>query len=436
MLLLINILLYVITYEYKCCITIVKLLIACLEKDGVKIPTLEDFKTEGKTIFLRVDMNCPINPDTLEIIEYSRIKEACETIKALNNCKVVVATHQGRVGRYDYIETRQHAEILSRLLDKRVEFVDDVMGPEARRRIKEMNNGDILLLDNLRFCAEENYEYSLKDAGNTVMVKRLARLFDICVLDCFPSAHRAHPSIVGFASIMPSCAGNLVAREIGTLENILTVYKSPFVVVLGGAKVSDRLEAIDTLVSSGRADKVLLTGLISIIFLKAMGRLPYTSLTEKERMQIEKAKRLVVRYPNVFEVPLDYAIDDGGRKEKYIDKLDKDEKLLDIGKKTLEHYSKIIKSSGTVFMSGPAGAFEREEYSHGTKGLLETIASSFSTSIISGGHLNAALHKFNLADKIDHISTAGGALVLYLAGKRLPMIEVLERATKYIEVQK
>ena len=402
----------------------------------MKIPTLEDFKTDGKTIFLRVDMNCPINPDTLEIIEYSRIKEACETIKALDNSKLVVASHQGRVGRYDYIDTRQHAEILSKLLGRNVEFVEDVIGPEARRRIKEMSDGDILLLDNLRFCAEENYEFPLEDAANTVMIKRLAGLFDLCVLDCFPSAHRAHPSIVGFASVIPSCAGKLVAKEVNTLEKILTVSKSPFVVVLGGAKVSDRLEAIDTLVSSGRADKVLLTGLISIIFLKAMGRLQYTTLTDKEHAQIEKAKRLLVRYPNVFEVPLDYAVDNGKREEKDVDELDIDEKALDIGKKTLEHYSKIIKSSGTVFMSGPAGAFEREAYSYGTKGLLDAIASSFSTSIISGGHLNAALHRFNLADKIDHISTAGGALVLYLAGKRLPMIEALENAVKYIEVQK
>ncbi|RMF30053.1 MAG: phosphoglycerate kinase [Candidatus Nitrosothermus koennekii] len=404
----------------------------------MQILTLEDFETDNKTIFLRVDMNCPINPDTLEIIEYSRIKEACETIKALENSKLVVASHQGRVGRYDYIDMKQHAEILSKLLNRNVEFVEDVIGPEARRKIREMKNGDILLLDNLRFCAEENYEFPLTDASNTVMVKRLAHLFDLCVLDCFPSAHRAHPSIVGFASIIPSCAGKLVAREVGTLEKILTVSKSPFVVVLGGAKVSDRLEAIDTLVSSGRADKVLLTGLISIIFLKAMGRLEYTSLTDKEQTQIEKAKRLLVRYPNVFEVPLDYAVDNNGKRvEKDVDDLDIDEKALDIGKKTIEHYSKIINSSGTVFMSGPAGAFEREEYSYGTKALLETIASSVSTSIISGGHLNAALHRFNLADKIDHISTAGGALVLYLAGKKLPMIEVLEKAAvKYVKVHK
>ncbi len=395
----------------------------------MKILTIEDFDIDNKSVFLRVDMNCPIDPKTLKIIEDSRIREACESIKALANSKIIVASHQGRVGRYDYIDMHEHTEILSRLLNKRVEFVDDVIGPEARRRIKEMNKGDILLLDNLRFTAEENYEFTFEEATNTIMIKRLSNLFDICVLDCFPSAHRSHPSIVGFGSVLPACAGKLIAKEITTLERILTVSKSPFVVVLGGAKVADRLEAIDTLVSSKRANKVLLTGLISVVFLKAMGRLKYKSKEDKEESLIDKARKLLVKYPDIFEFPLDYAIDNNNeRVEKDVEKVGDNEQPLDIGHKTIEHYSKIIKSAGTVFMSGPAGAFEREDYSHGTKELLETIASSFSTSIISGGHLNAALNKFNLVDKVDHISTAGGALVLYLAGKHLPLIDCLERA--------
>ncbi len=393
------------------------------------ILTIEDFDMDNKSVFLRVDMNCPIDPDSLKIIEYSRIREACESIKALSDSKLIIASHQGRVGRYDYIDMHEHAEILSKLLNKNVEFVDDVIGPEARRRIKEMNKGDILLLDNLRFTAEENYEFTFEEAANTIMIKRLSKLFDICVLDCFPSAHRAHPSIIGFGSVLPACAGKLLAHEIITLDRILTVSKSPFVVVLGGAKVADRLEAIDTLVSSGRANKVLLTGLISVIFLKAMGKLKYNGKEDKEEALIDKARKLLVKYPNIFEFPLDYAINNNNeRVEKDVDQLKGNEQPLDIGSKTVEHYSKIIKSAGTVFMSGPAGAFEREDYSYGTKRLLESIASSFSTSIISGGHLSAALNRFNLADKVDHISTAGGALVLYLAGKRLPLIDCLERA--------
>jgi phosphoglycerate kinase len=393
------------------------------------ILTIEDFDMNNKSVFLRVDMNCPIDPDSLKIIEYSRIREACESIKALSDSKLIIASHQGRVGRYDYIDMHEHAEILSKLLNKHVEFVDDVMGPEARRKIKGMNKGDILLLDNLRFTAEENYEFTFEEASNTIMIKRLSTLFDICVLDCFPSAHRAHPSIIGFGSVLPACAGKLLAHEIITLDRILTVSKSPFVVVLGGAKVADRLEAIDTLVSSGRANKVLLTGLISVIFLKAMGKLKYKGKEDKEEALIDKARKLLVKYPNIFEFPLDYAVNNNNeRVEKYVDKLEDNEQPLDIGSNTVEHYSKIIKSAGTVFMSGPAGAFEREDYSYGTKGLLESIASSFSTSIISGGHLSAALNRFNLTDKVDHISTAGGALVLYLAGKRLPLIDCLERA--------
>ncbi len=396
----------------------------------MKILTLEDFDTSKKTVFLRVDMNCPIEPDTSKIIEFSRIEEACESINALKESKVVVASHQGRVGRYDYIDMHQHAEILSRLLNRRVEFVEDVIGPEARKMIKNMNDGEILLLDNLRFCAEENYEYSFSEAANTVMVKRLADYFDVCVLDCFPSAHRAHPSIVGFSHKLPALAGKIVAREVNTLDEILTISKSPFVVVLGGAKVSDRLEAIDTLVSSGRADKVLLTGLISLVFLKALGQLKNL---DQDDSQVEKAKKLLTKYPNIIEVPLDYAINNNGeRKEKDVKELEKEDKALDIGHKTIKHYSKIINSAGTVFMSGPAGAFEKEDYAYGTKELLDVIASSFCTSIISGGHLNAALHRYKLAEKIDHISTAGGALVLYLAGKRLPMLESLKEAAARI----
>ncbi|MFQ5920469.1 MAG: phosphoglycerate kinase, partial [Nitrososphaerales archaeon] len=262
------------------------------------ILTLDDLDLDGKTVFVRVDMNCPINPKNLEIIESSRINEASVTVKNLSHSKVVVASHQGRVGRYDYIDMRQHAQLLEKLLGKKVDYVEDVIGPEARKRISGMSDGDVLVLDNLRFCAEENYEFSPEDASKTVMVRRLSEMLDICVLDCFPSAHRAHPSIVGFPYLLPSCAGRLVAGEIGSLDRILTVAKGPYIVVLGGAKISDRLEAIDTLVQSGRADRVLLTGLISTIFLRAQERIKPGPAGAKEEALIEKARRLILKYPN------------------------------------------------------------------------------------------------------------------------------------------
>lgn len=397
----------------------------------MRILTLDDLDTTGKTVFLRVDMNVPIHPQKLDIIEHSRINEASITIRDLNRSKVVVGSHQGRVGRYDYIGMEQHARVLEKILGKKVDYVEDVMGPEARKRISNMSDGDVLILDNLRFCAEENYEFAPAEAAKTVMVRRLSELFDLCVLDCFPSAHRSHPSIVGFPYILPACGGRLVANEVNSLDNILTVAKAPFIIVLGGAKIADRLEAIDTLIQSGRADQVLLTGLISNLFLSAHGKMKRNKAIVKENFLIEKAQKLIMKYPNVFATPLDFAVEKNGeRMEKDIEDLDENDVVLDIGHKTVESYARIIKGAGTVFMSGPAGAFERPDYSFGTENLLKAVASSMSTTIVSGGHLTAALQKFGLSEQIDHVSTAGGALVLYLAGKRLPMIEVLEMASQ------
>ncbi len=391
------------------------------------ILTLDDLDTTNKTIFIRVDMNVPIHPQKLHIIETGRINEASLTIKDLNHSKVVIGSHQGRVGRYDYIGMEQHAAVLEKILGKKVDYVEDVIGPEARKHISNMKDGDILMLDNLRFCAEENYEFVPAEAANTMMVKRLSKMFDICVLDCFPSAHRAHPSIVGFPYILPACGGRLVANEVKSLDNILKVAKPPFIVILGGSKIADRLEAIDTLIQSGRADQVLLTGLISNLFLSARGKIKKNIQLVKVEVLIEKVQKLIMKYPNVFILPLDFAVEKNGKRiEKDIADLDENDEILDIGHKTVEKYSKIIEGAGTVFISGPAGAFEREDYNFGTENLLKKISTCLSTTIVSGGHLTAALQKFGLTDQIDHVSTAGGALVLYLAGKRLPMMEVIE----------
>ena len=169
--------------------------------------TIDDFDFKGKTVFLRVDMNCPIDPETLEISGTKRIEETVETIDSLNNAKIVIASHQGRVGNKEYTGMEKHAKVLEKLLDRKVTFVSDVIGTAAQNEIKKLNDGEILLLDNLRLCAEENYEFSGSDATKTIMVRRLSKLFDFCVLDSFPSAHRSHPSIVGFPYVLPSCAG-------------------------------------------------------------------------------------------------------------------------------------------------------------------------------------------------------------------------------------
>jgi phosphoglycerate kinase len=397
----------------------------------VKLLTLDDFDLKGKTIFLRVDMNCPIDPNTMEISGTRRIEEATETINAIKDSKLVVASHQGRVGNKDYTGMKKHAEVLEKLLNRKIKYIEDVIGTTAQNEIKNLKEGDILLLDNLRLCAEENYEFSSADAAKTIMVQRLQKLFDLCVLDSFPSAHRSHPSIVGFAHVLPACAGKIVEREVRKLDEIMMVAKAPHVIVLGGSKVGDRLEAIKMLIKKGRADHVLLTGLIGNVFMRAQARIKAPLGIEREEEMVATAHALIGEYPDVFSTPVDVAIDkDGSRVEVDVRDLNKEDIIYDIGPKTVEHYNKMISGAGTVFISGPPGYFEKEQFSLGTKGILEGVANSMATTIVSGGHLTSALKRYGLVEKIDHISTAGGALVLYLTGETLPMIQVLEEAAK------
>ncbi|MFB1006798.1 MAG: phosphoglycerate kinase, partial [Nitrosopumilus sp.] len=219
----------------------------------MKILTLDDFDLKGKTIFVRMDMNCPIDPETGEILGTKRIEEAIETLESLKESKVVIASHQGRVGNNEYTGMNKHAEVLEKLMGRKIKYVEDTIGEAAQNAIKNLEDGEILLLDNLRLCAEENYEFTPENAAKTIMVSRLSKLFDLCVLDSFPSAHRSHPSIVGFAQVLPACAGRIVEREVRNLDTIMTVAKAPHVIILGGSKVPDRLEAIKLLIQNGRA---------------------------------------------------------------------------------------------------------------------------------------------------------------------------------------
>ena len=395
----------------------------------IKMLTLEDLDLDGKRVFARVDINTPIHPETHELMEQARFEEAVMTIKDLEKSRVIVASHQGRVGRSDYTSLETHAKVMSKMMGKKVNFVPDVFGPEALSEMDSLKDGEVLVLDNLRFAAEENQEYRPPDAEKTFMVRRIKPHIDACVLDAFSTAHRSSPSIVGFAGLVPTCAGRTVGRELRMLDRIAAVEKGPYVTVLGGAKVSDRLEAIDALIANNRADRVLLCGVVGLVFLKAAGRLQFDLGVDGEQKFVAKAKQLLEEEPDRYALPADVAIKaDGERKEVDPKDLKAPTPVLDIGKVSVERYSRLIKGAGTVFMSGPPGAFEWDEFSLGTEGLLRAMASSFGTTIISGGHLSTALRKYGIHDQIDHISTAGGALVQYLAGKRLPLIDALERA--------
>ena len=395
----------------------------------MKIRTINDFDVKGKTVLLRVDMNVPIDPETKEITGNRRIEDVAITVKALDGAKIVIISHQGRVGRDDFVGMENHAKELEKFCGKKVKYVCDIIGTHAQSEIKNMNDNEVILLDNLRMCAEENYEFTLEESAKTIMVQRLKDLFDLFVLDSFPSAHRTHPSLVGFAQVLPTCAGKLVEKEVNQLENILTVAKSPFVIILGGSKVDDRLKALKMLIKKERADHVLLTGLIGNVFLRAQGRIKFPLNIKNEDKLVSEAHTLIGEYPDVFSTPVDIAVNKNEKRlEIDVRDLNKDDQIFDVGQKTLDYYSKMISGAGTVFISGPAGFFEKENFQFGTKSLLESVAASMATSIVSGGHLTFALKKYDLADKVNHISTAGGALVRYLTGQKLPMIKCLEDA--------
>jgi phosphoglycerate kinase len=397
----------------------------------IKMLTLEDLELKDKAVFLRVDINTPVHPETGELIERARLDEAAATIRDLPESKVIVASHQGRVGRSDYVSLASHATALQEILGKPVRFVEDVFGPAALEAMDALQTGEVLLIENLRFTAEENQEYKPLDAEKTFLVKRIKDHVQVCVLDAFSTAHRASPTIVGFAGLVPTCAGRTVGRELRMLDRIVSVEKGPYVTVLGGAKVTDRLEAIDALIANGRADKVLLCGVVGLVFLKALGRYRGELGVDGEQKLLVRARQLWDEDPVRYELPIDVGVRvNGGRKDVVVTDLMGQPQVLDIGERTVDRYERFIKGAGTVFMSGPPGAFEFDNFSYGTENLLRAMASSLGTTIISGGHLSSALRKYGIHEQIDHISTAGGALVQYLAGKRLPLIDALERASE------
>ena len=236
-------------------------------------------------------------------------------------------------------------------------------------------------------------------------------------------------NVLGTISDAKAIISKCRQAEVRNLDEIMTVAKAPHVIVLGGSKVLDRLEAIKLLIQNRRADHILLTGLIGNVFMRAQARIKSPLGIKREEEVVAKAHTLIGEYPDVFSTPVDIAIDkDGERVEMDVRDLAKGDNIYDLGPKTVNYYSKLIAGAGTVFISGPAGFFEKENFSSGTKGLLSAVANSMATTIVSGGHLTSALKKYGLAEQINHISTAGGALVLYLTGEKLPMMKSLEDA--------
>jgi len=402
-----------------------------LEVIKLKKKTIEDLKEkqlEGKKVLVRVDFNVPLNEE-LEITDDTRIVAALPTIKYLisHHTKVILMSHLGRPkGKVvEKLRLDPVAKRLSKLLLQEVRKANDCIGEEVEKIVSNMQDREVVLLENLRFHPEEeknDYEFS----------KKLANLADIFINDAFGTAHRAHSSTVGVAKILPSCAGFLMSKEIEVLSNLMENPERPFVVLLGGAKISGKIDIVQNLLDI--ADKILIAGGMSYTCLAAQGYAVGNSLLEEYDLEIvRKMLKRAEELGNKILLPIDLVI---ARKEVSedaksimvgIDSIPKDGIGVDLGEKSLAMFEEAIKKARTVFWNGPVGVFEIDKFAKGTNRIARALAdiNGKAITVIGGGDSIAAIDKAGFTKKITHISTGGGASLEFLGGKKLPGIEVL-----------
>ncbi len=397
----------------------------------MEIGTLADAGRLKGTVMLRVDFNSPIDPSSNQILDDKRFREHLPTVQALEDSRLVILTHQSRPGKKDYTTLEAHAARLERLLGRQVTYVDDIFGRCAREAIRNAGRGDVLMLENLRFAAEENLTLRPEEAKKTVLVRRLASMADFYVNDAFGTAHRSQPSIVGLPLALPSVAGLLMEKEVTNLSRVFSDAPRPITFVLGGTKVDDSLAVAKNVLLRGTADRVIVVGVVGNVFLMAAGYDIGRSSTQLiEHLgylsEIDRARELLEVYRDRISLPQSVAVrEDGGRAEYPVDAVPKEAQVLDIGSESIRVLSREISESGTVVVNGPAGLFEEEQFAVGTYDLLRA-ASTVEFSVAGGGHSGVAIERLGLEDRFTHLSTGGGAAIEFLTGKKMPAIEALE----------
>jgi phosphoglycerate kinase len=400
--------------------------------------TMEDFNFKDKTVLLRADINCPLDKTTLQIINDSRVRRIVPTVRELmgKNAKVVILAHQSRKGKWDFIPMEQHASRLSKHLNHPVKYVNDIMGDLAKGSIRSLGSGEVLLLDNVRGLDCETAKLDMNGHAESVLVNELAPLIDYYICDAFGAAHRSQCSLVGFPVKVPSASGRLMAKELFALKAIFDEPRRPSIFVLGGAKFGDIPPMIDHVLGSNKADTVILTGLAGNAFLFARGvdiggasmEILKDDLTPEN---ISAAKEMLTKYGQRILLPTDVAVErNGTRTNVLIGDLPVPEAALDIGPGSIEKFKKVLSSSRTSFMSGPAGLYEKDGFGVGTKELMAAMIESKGQSVIGGGHTIGAADMFDMTDRFSYVSTAGGALETFLLGEELPAVEALRYSYK------
>ena len=390
------------------------------------IKTIEGVDVRGKRVLVRVDFNVPVKDGVVG--DDTRIRAALPTISYLveHGAKVILMSHLGRPAGEGYEEKftlAPAAARLAELIDAPVVFASETIGEDARAKAANLSDGSIVVLENLRFDKREK-------KNDPAFCEELASLADFYVNDAFGTAHRAHASTAGVAALLPSYAGFLLAGEVDTLSGMLDAPERPFVAILGGSKVSDKVGVIDALID--KADTIIIGGGMCFTFLLAEGKQVGTSLKEEDWVEragemIQKAKAAGVKLLLPVDiVAADAFAEDAAKVTCDADSIPEDMMGLDIGPKTEELYASAIAQGATVFWNGPMGVFEMKAFEHGTKAVAEAVAANTqAATIIGGGDSVAAVNKFELADRMTFISTGGGASMELVEGKPLPGVEAL-----------
>jgi phosphoglycerate kinase len=405
------------------------------------IHTLDDFAWGGKLVLCRVDINAPLDRETGGLCDVTRLKGCAPTVRELADAgaRVVLLAHQGGDLEYhNYASTEPHAAVMSELTGRPVGFIDDVCGPAARDAVGRLADGDILLLDNVRFCGEEltlferKLDLSPEDQAKTLVVRKLAPLADLYVCDAFAAAHRSQPTLVGFEQLLPSAMGRLFEREYENLARLREEPARPCVFVLGGTKIQEAFPMMAAALADGVVDTVLTTGLVANVMLAASGvdigapSMDFIRASQLEQF-VEESKAILAAHGDKIVLPADLAcVWDGKRVEVAVSDLPVADKLVDIGHAAAADYAARIAAAGTVFANGPAGVFEQAETEYGTRAIWEAMAASAAFSALGGGDSVTAMNRFGLSDRFDYVCTAGGAMVQFLSGKPMPVIEALK----------
>ena len=409
----------------------------------IGIKSIIGVDVKGKTVLFRPDINSPIDSSG-KIVNRNRLEKTVPTLKYLSDggAKIAIIAHQGDTLDYQNLITmREHAEILSELSGVKVDYIDDVAGDAAIAAIRNLKEGEAILLGNLRYLTEEvsTFEKDVKltpqQMLNTYLVRRLGGEADIYVNDAFSAAHRNAPSMVAFEELMPSYAGPLFFKEYEALWRVMNCAEKPVVFVLGGAKISDAFGMMGKVLKDGVADKILTMGVTGVVMRlaegKKIGKLYEKWLSDHDlTVFVDQAKELLRDYKDKFILPVDFAVEENGvRKEVNLDELPLDDKMfLDIGENSIAAFESAIAEAGTIFVNGPAGVYENPIFAEGTRRVWKAVAVAKGYSVIGGGDTVTAASKFvNVAD-IDYVCTAGGAMVRFLSGKTLPLIRAMSKA--------